>query len=104
MKYKKGLSCEEKSLMSYEYSDMLCSLLLAQHFGASPDVAIRQCAKRVSKRLTHEYVIKIAKDIRHAKSPAQKLTDAVSVIEEHYSIEEFLRIGFSLRPSASSVK
>lgn len=84
---------QEKMTMNYEYTELLTSLLLAHYFGSNSDVAIRQCAKRVSKRLSNPYVLKIAKTFREVKSPFTELEETIKQIEDTYPITEFMRLG-----------
>ena len=84
----------EKYHMNYEYSQLISSLLLAHLMGSNSDVAIRQCAKRISKRLSNKLVVRIAKKFREVKSPFDELVSTVDQIEKEMDVEEFLRLGF----------
>lgn len=84
----------EKYRMNYEYSQLISSLLLAHYMGTNSDVAIRQCAKRVHKRLTNKLVINIARKFREVPSPFNELTSTLNQIEDEMPVEEFLRMGF----------
>lgn len=84
----------EKYQMNYEYSQLLSSLLLAHFMGANSDVAIRQCAKHLYKRLNHKAVKGIAKKFREVSSPFDELVSTVNQIEDEMPVEEFIRMGF----------
>ena len=89
---KMNLTIQEKVEMNHQYCDLLTSLILAHYFAEDSDVAIKQCAKRVNKRITNKYVKKVIQGIRESSSPLDDLNHIIAQIEEKFPLEHFLAI------------
>lgn len=94
---------KEKAEMNHQYSEVITSLLLAHYFAEDSDVAIRQCAKRLNKRITDKYVKKILKGFRESKTPFEDLQTVINQIEERFPLESFLAIATIQKVRTSNV-
>lgn len=80
----------EKAEMARQYVEVLTSLILANYYAEDSDVAIRQCAKRLNKRITDKYVKKIINSFRGSSTPFEDLQTIINRIEDNFPLEQFM--------------
>ncbi len=88
----------DKHQENYEYSDAMMSLILAYYMNDDSDLALRKTARRVRKRLKSKPIKNIMTFISESKNTTEYLNKRFEMIQEHYSMEDFLAAGYMYAP------
>lgn len=80
-----------------DYADLICTLLICNHYNPDSNKALKHCLKLFGKRITSPQVKQICKIVVKSKqtTPLKWLAEKVAEIEYNLDVPTFLNYAFN---------